>query len=337
MGPFPPHYPTLAGIASLMLITLTAPLSAQHEMVHGLSLEAPPRPVSGDQIDAMAQQTGAQWVAVIPYAFCRSGETTVHYNTERQWWGEREEGVRAQIQMAHQAGLRVMLKPQLWVPRLFTGHLEFRSQAEWEAWEAGYEAYILDFVELAAQEKVDAFCIGTELCASVRKRPQFWETLILKCRERYSGKLTYAANWDTCWQPRFWNQLDAVGVNAYFPIRGGNAKRAWAGYQSMLSGLSRRTGKPVIFTEFGYRSVEGTLQKPWEEPNGRTVSTESQREALEALFASFWADPPKWFAGGFLWKWKLREGVGGASDAGYTIQGKPALEVVRQAYDRPQS
>jgi len=318
----------------IALLLLGSPMlqGAGHEMVHGMSLEAPPRPITAEAIAEVHSEAGAQWVAIIPYGMGRQGEPAIRFNVERQWWGEREDGVRAQIRMAHDAGLRVMLKPQLWIRGQFTGHMTYSSEEDWSAWEADYKAFIRHFLTIAESEGVEAFCIGTELCESVRRRPAYWEELIAICREEFSGKLTYAANWDSCAQPRFWKQLDAVGVNAYFPIRSSNLERAWAGYRSKLASLSHRTGKPIVFTEYGYRSVEDTLRKPWEEANGRAISTEDQRQALEALYENFWEDPPDWFAGGFLWKWKLREDAGGPADHGYTVQGKPALTLVRQAY-----
>ena len=157
----------------------------------------------------------------------------------------------------------------------------------------------------------------------------------LKCRKRFSGKLTYAANWDCFHEPSFWGSLDAVGVNAYFPIRNPYFKAAWSGYHGKLRAIHARTGKPVLFTEYGYRSIENTQFKPWDQPGDRRPSPQAQEEALASLYESFWQNPPHWFAGGFLWKWKLRP-LRERDARGYTVQGKPALELVRHAYSTKQ-
>ena len=46
-----------------------------------------------------------------------------------------------------------------------------------------------------------------------------WVELIEKVRTVYSGKLTYAANYDNYQDVGFWNHLDFIGINAYFPLR----------------------------------------------------------------------------------------------------------------------
>ena len=42
--------------------------------------------------------------------------------------------------------------------------------------------------------------------------------MILKIKEVYKGKLTYAANWDEFKRVPFWKALDYIGVDAYFPL-----------------------------------------------------------------------------------------------------------------------
>ncbi len=46
-----------------------------------------------------------------------------------------------------------------------------------------------------------------------------WRRLISEVRERYTGRLTYAANFDQYELVTFWDDLDVIGVNAYFPLR----------------------------------------------------------------------------------------------------------------------
>ena len=91
----------------------------------GLSFVAPPRPFSKTpMMDVKAVK--ATWIAVIPYGYTKIGEPRVHYSTSDndQWWGETTKGVNITIDSAHQAGLNVMLKPQVYVPNGWTGSLE---------------------------------------------------------------------------------------------------------------------------------------------------------------------------------------------------------------------
>lgn len=72
---------------------------------------------------------GANWIAVIPYGFTMLGKPEVHYKEfGGQWWGEKPEGIRKTIQLAHDAGLKVMLKPQVYVPGSWTGSLSFEKK-----------------------------------------------------------------------------------------------------------------------------------------------------------------------------------------------------------------
>ena len=75
----------------------------------GLTLVAPPRPFSGSPILEM-KKVNANWVAVIPYGYTIVGKPQVFFDTQRQWWGEREEGVLESIRKAKAAKVKIMLK-----------------------------------------------------------------------------------------------------------------------------------------------------------------------------------------------------------------------------------
>ncbi|MEN8835030.1 MAG: glycoside hydrolase, partial [Polaribacter sp.] len=90
--------------------------------------------------------------------------------------------------------------------------------------------------------------------------------------------------------------------------------------------------KPILFTEFGYRSIDYTAKKPWEYSRQQgNVNLKAQQNALQALYNQFWTE--EWFAGGFLWKWfHNQEQVGGLKNNRFTPQNKPAEELIRQLY-----
>ena len=112
-----------------------------------------------------------------------------------------------------------MLKPQIWIRRgSFTGDMAMSSEADWKTLEKSYADFILTYAKLAEETQSSVYCIGTELDEFIKHRPEFWNELIGKVREVYHGKLTYAANWDEYARTPFWDQLDFIGVNAYFPL-----------------------------------------------------------------------------------------------------------------------
>jgi len=323
---------SLTSICSVFILSsIFAPSLLGKEKIGGLTLEAPPRPFTEEKFSEI-ESLNLNWVAVVPYAFMKSESPTVHYDpsAKGRWWGESLVGVETQIQSAQKRGLKVMLKPQVWIQRgFYTGKMKFKSEGEWEAFESSYRNYILTLLNSDICKKVDALCIGTEFDIAVHERPQFWKKLITECRQLFTGKLTYAANWDALEGTSFWGDLDAIGANAYFPINLKKPKKSWVKNLNQLKSLHEKYGKPVIFTEYGYRSVEKTTVEPWAEAGKRSPNLEQQKTALKLLYQEVWGKP--WFNGGFLWKWKLRP-AGGPKDRGYTVQDKPAAEVVAQVY-----
>lgn len=309
------------------------------DRMYGMSFVAPRDSFAIEAMHAV-QASGAGWIAAIPYAFTRLDEPRVHYNRERQWWGERPEGCRHTILSAHAAGLQVMLKPQVYVPRGWTGHLDYETEAEWQSWEKDYEAYILPFADMAEELGVALFCIGTEFKAGAPKREAFWRELIAKIRSRYSGALTYAANWDEYPDTPFWDALDYVGVNAYFPLSEEptpspeHLREQWRPRVEELRDFAHKVQRPILFTEYGYLSVDGCAGKTWELEQQRAelpANEQAQANAIEALLATFREE--EFWAGGFLWKWypamRSREGF---TEKDYTPQGKLAMETLRKWY-----
>ena len=112
---------------------------------------------------------------------------------------------------------------------------------------------------------------------------------------------------------------------------------AWEPWVREVEEVCRRYGRPVLFAEFGYRSIDGAAGRQWELPPERDPDPVpnhlAQANAYEALFRVWWNEP--WFAGGFLWKWFPGDGEpAGPSRADYTPQHKPVEEVIRDWYGR---
>jgi len=59
---------------------------------------------------------------------------------------------------------------------------------------------------------------------------------------------------------------------------------------------------PVLFTELGYRSVDGAAAAPWDFQNEATPSAETQARAYEAFFREVYDRRP-WLHGVFFWWW----------------------------------
>ncbi|MET1258939.1 glycoside hydrolase [Flagellimonas sp. DF-77] len=285
-------------------------------------------------------RVNASHAAVMPFGFVRNlSDPTVIFDTERQWFGETRAGGKQYIAMLRKNGIKIMLKPQIWVWRgEFTGDIKMEKESDWKEFERTYEDFALAYAKLAEETQAEIYCIGTELEDFVSARPEFWKRLINKIRAVYSGKLTYAANWDEYTRTPFWKDLDYIGVDAYFPLSEARdptkaqMKAGWQKWKTRLQELSKSHGRKVLFTEFGYRSMDYTAKKPWlVDQNQMRVNLQAQASATAALFEEFWME--NWFAGGFVWKWFIHhEDVGGSENNRFTPQNKPAESVIRDFY-----
>lgn len=303
---------------------------------------APPDPFPENPMAAI-KNTNANWIAVIPYAFSRKGKPEVHFQISGgQWWGERPEGIRESIRLAKEAGFHIMLKPQVWMHDEWVGNMDFDKEEDWKLWEKDYRSYILQNVKLAEELKVNMVCIATEYNIAAIKRANYFRTLIEEIKSIYSGKLTYCASWNDYQNIPFWEVLDYIGISAYFPLiddaipNMDKLLEAWKHITPEMEHLSKRVNKQILFTEFGYLSVDGCAGKSWEiekRVEQLNINQMAQSIAYDALLKSFW--DKTWWAGGFVWKW-FPNGAGheGYPEKDYTPQGKEAEIVLRTWYNK---
>lgn len=285
-------------------------------------------------------ELGADWISQTPFGWSRAIDdpSVVLATGGRILWGESDSGLVQTSDWARALGLQTLLKPHLWVRHgAWVGDIEMQSEADWQKWFQEYEAFILHYASLAEEHGMASLAVGTELTKATR-RTSDWRRLIGRVRLVYRGTLTYCANWhDEAERIEFWDALDYIGVQAYYPLSDstrpdpGEIRAAWAPIANRLAALAARTGKPIVFTEVGYKSVAGSLREPWDWDTRGEPDPDLQRDAFAALYETFWQKP--WFGGTYVWKWHpvpRRSAERAARD--FTPQGKPALEVIRGVY-----
>lgn len=313
------------------------PVRSPGFLIQGISLVAPVKPITDMALQPIIN-IHANYVSLMPYSFCTPENPVIQYNHRGQWWGESDEGVIGCIQLAHKNKLSVMLKPHLWIAHgMFTGSFTLHTENDWLLWEDSYRAYMLHFAGIADSLRVELLCIGTELETTIKERPGFWNSLIDSIKQVYHGKLTYAANWDEYQRVPFWEKLDYIGVDAYFPLSSDRTpslntlQDSWKKYHDELEKISTKHQRPIMFTEYGYRNVDYTAAEPWKENEG-SQNDEAQANALEALYKSFAGN--KWFAGGYVWKWYTDdiETHHRHSKIDFTPQNKPAEKIIQILY-----
>lgn len=337
------HILGISLVLSVLLLTgfSSSPTGPIKEKIGGVSLVSPPNRVN-DAWTGSVSRISADWVSLLPYGFSYSGAPEVIYNLDRQWWGERFDGMTELIRHAHDNGLKVMLKPMVWIMGGWVGGFDLKTEKEWAIWEETYSGYILESARIAAAENVEMFCLGTEFKIASNTREKFWRKLIKEVREIYPGKVTYAANWDEFEGVRFWDALDYVGLDAYFPLVEAQTpdvkslRDGWAKPFKKIQLLHKIYGKPILFTEFGYRSIDNCGWKQWElegTPYNQKINHQAQNNAYQAFFERFWDE--EWFAGVFLWQWYTNDArAGGEGNSDYTIQNKPSEKLIRSWFNR---
>ena len=324
--------------------TSTVSPEQQLHKLNGVSFVSPPRPINAQGM-AGIEQSGANWVAIIPYAHAYAGKPEISYEKDRRWWGEGPEGVAQLVRYAHKLGYKVMLKPHVWViGQGWPGEFSLDNETDWRAWERNYARYLEVITSIASTTETELLCIGTEYRMAVRQRPEFWKQLIQDVRESYGGELTYAANWDNFEQVSFWNELDYIGIDAYFPLCNDKTptvtrlKKHWQRPLEAIQQVQQQAAKPVLFTEYGYESLDYACKGHWElNKDTLQVNHLAQANAYRAMYQTFWDEP--WFAGGFLWKWfpesdRLKESQ--RRERGFTPQYKPVLSTIKQHYSKYQ-
>ncbi len=79
----------------------------------------------------------------------------------------------------------------------------------------------------------------------------------------------------------FWSELDYIGVDAYFPIsleESPTLEQLETGWQPLakeLEAFSDPYQRPILFTEYGYRSATQCAGKHWEITNQASADMKS--------------------------------------------------------------
>ena len=276
------------------------------------------------------KRLGADTVAIIPFLWQATPSSAV---IERG--SDMPDSVlRVAIREARAVGLKVVVKPHVWVPQRWAGVVEAPSEEAWRKWFAAYRGALDRIAAIAAEEKADMLAVGTELSKTVA-RPE-WTEVIAGARRIFTGPLIYVAH-DLAEAEvvPFWERLDAIGISLYPPL-GTDADRdgrlaVMRNAVARLETLAGGIGKPVLVAEIGLRSAEGATAKPWESAEEREAPA---NPVLQAQVLADWLsvlDRPA-IRGVLVWRWFSDPDAGGPNDTDFTVQRKPAEGVLLCAW-----
>ncbi|MEE8142831.1 MAG: hypothetical protein V3T77_07005 [Planctomycetota bacterium] len=258
------------------------------------------------------QKLGANWIAIHPYAGIRKDGQV--YLWRRLKLDEPPVWLTRPIAEAHRMGLKIMIKPHIgyWGSGFsWRGAIEFQEEEHWQRFFADYRRWVVRLASICRE--ADAFVVGTELDRTIHRVDE-WRRIIREVRKHYDGPLTYAANWSEYQRVQFWDDLDAVGIQAYFPIleespgkQHGAApeeqelRKGWQRIARDLRNYSRKVGKKTILTELGYNRSALAPYQPWDYRVGGDQAEQIQIRCLTAALKVI--DQEESIQGVFLWKW----------------------------------
>jgi hypothetical protein len=269
---------------------------------------------------------GANWIQLTPtWKMATATSSTIDAR-----WTLTDAALLQAIDLAHGKGLQVLLKPHV-DPQDGTNRWEI-NPSDRAAWFRSYQQMMTHYATIARHKGVEEFSVGCELATMSGPTDRIaWLTVINAIKAVYSAPLVYAAKADEYSNVSFWDQLNFIGIDAYFPLSTepttdvSALEAAWIPIRDQMSAFAVGAGRRILFTEAGYPSLVGAAVEPWNNEYSNTPSPQEQAAGYEALFATFSGQP--WWAGTFWWSWWTDKGVYSPLDL--AMGGKLAESVVR--------
>jgi hypothetical protein len=247
---------------------------------------------------------GANWVSIHPYARIQANGSLRFERFDPQ---HPPEYLARPIREAHRLGLSICIKPHIayWgSPFSWRGEISFDSDEQWQRFWQDYSKWTA--LIAAACHEADGFVVGTELDRTVHFEKE-WRALIAEVRTLTDAPLTYASNWTDFRQVPFWDALDVIGIQAYFPLTDkadcdeADIRQGWQQLMAELHDYAEEFNRDILFTELGYNQSHRAALKPWDYhvdgDDARPVQAACMRAALQAI------QNEERVIGALLWKW----------------------------------
>lgn len=278
---------------------------------------------------------GVEWVSIHPYAGVRRDGSIRFQPAAATGYLQRA------VDIAKGRQIQLFWKPHLayWGSFDWRGSIEFGDDtAAWRRFFDQYRDFIVDQARFAEAAGITLFSVGLEYQGTTSQEAE-WRRIIAEVRRVYSGRITYAANWDHLEQIPFWDAVDWIAVQAYFPIsQEDNPSRealvqGWREPLRRMEALAERYGKPVLLAEIGYDTSAEAARQPWLSQSRDTV--ENRHLRLRLMEVALETLESKDFISGMFW-WKWIPDQRGYRD--FAMQSPDVRQVLRRAWrkdDRP--
>lgn len=312
-------------------------------------------PAAREQVDKMAA-LNIKWVCLVSTVLQDTYASTRQYRDFKMTPADDE--LRDIIDYIHAKGMKVQLRPMLecWdgTQRI---HINWPADGEImpgkpmtyaKRWFESMTERTLHYARLATRSGCEAYGLDSEIDHIVHQNAH-WKEVVAAARSVFAGHLTssHTATANFLKQlerpDHWWRDLDSLGNSFYTPVSD-KAGATLAEMREKLKGplehhraIAAAYGKPYYFGECGCCATVGATKLPyfWGNPGG--YDGEEQARFMNAVLDTFWNEP--WWMGMYWWKWdeqndrpQFRDDPRG--DKGFTIDGKPAAEMMKKWYSR---
>ncbi len=298
--------------------------------------------LSGDSYNSLKElrRIGVNAISVMPFTYMRNPNEPEPLRFSQSAFDENDESVIFLEEAAAKLHFVVMLKPQIWLGRAWPGDIEMRSKTDWREFFKDYYRWIRHYALLAEMYRIPILCIGNELSKATVGHEKNWIGMVEHLRKLYDGKITYGANWDNEFRRlTFWRHFDYIGISEYYPLSkkdNPSNEELQEGADSVIDlvhSVQKKYGRPVMFTEIGYRSSMYPWKTALEKDPRPDTTLLNQARCYKAMMKASYGK--KWLAGMFWWKWPSYLGYPDYKGRSlYLPLNKPAENVVREWYSK---
>ena len=274
-----------------------------------------------EELDNLAD-IGVEWVRIQTFLYQNNIHSSSIFADRNKT--ASDESLEYIVNKLHQNNFKVLFEPVVSLEHTKSGEwMGTIAPDNWDSWFESYNNLIEHYAKLAQKNEVEQFVVGVELNSTHRFKEK-WEQIISNVRKHYQGLTIFVANFDAYETVSFWDKLDAIGMNFYFPInRRDDLYLPWSevkddyndpSYEDLLEGWQlwvntldiwqEKISKPIVVTEIGYVSQRGCTYQPWSWYLGE-ADYEEQYLAYKALFEV----------------WGRKQVIDGKFDGGNYIQG----------------
>ncbi|MBN1943732.1 MAG: hypothetical protein JW849_10610 [Phycisphaerae bacterium] len=315
--------------------TPTTPVKTGEFRGISLQLDAPHLDHPYETFISEIARTGANTINLVVHGYQENVKSTSIFLDNRKV--PSDEHLERLIRFARKKKLRVMLMPVVLLAR--RSGSDWRGKIapdDWDQWWEDYTQFILRYANLAGRSGVEVFSVGSELI-STETHTARWKELIAKVRQAFPGRLTYSANWDHYEAPKFWSDLDIVGMTTYFTLAKGTEPKlqemldSWGNIKGDILRWQKTVNRPILFTEVGWPNQVTAAEFPWNyyaSPN--KPDPQQQADCFESFFRTWSREQA--VAGFLVWEWRNfpDQPTDPQTDTSYRPVGKPAMRVVQK-------